>query len=98
MVHSNNNLLPGRGVIRHHSEYSSVSASRLNIHCSSHGPALWANINNVANVEVTANQNRSTLNIDPVPMFAGGQFDCYVDLKFSTNVYLFGNKSGMMYR
>ena len=71
-----------------------MNASRLNIYCSSNGPALWANINNVANVQIT-NQTKSTLNIDPVSLFAGGQFDCYVDLKFSTNVYLFGNKSGM---
>ena len=74
-----------------------MNASPLIIHCSSHGATLWANINNVANVQITANQNRSTINIDPVPVFAGGQFDCYTDLKFSTNVYLFGNRSGMMY-
>ena len=95
MVHSNDNLLPGRGVSRHHMEYASVNASRLDIHCSSNGAALWANINEVPNVQITANQTRSTLDIDPVLLFPGGQFDCYVDLKFTTNIYLFGNRSGM---
>ena len=96
VVHSNSNLLPGRGVIRHHLEYAPVNAAHLNIHCSSNGAALWTNINEVANVHITANQTRSTLHIDPVLLFAGGRFDCYIDLKYSTNVYLFGNRSGMM--
>ena len=96
VVHSNSNLLPGRGLIRHHSEFASVYASRLNIHCSSHGMTIWTNINEVANVQITENQTRSTLHIDQVLLFPGGQFDCYIDVKFSTNVYLFGNRSGMM--
>jgi hypothetical protein len=93
VIYSEDSLLPSRGVVRHHSEFTTASPERLDIGCLSFGSTLWINTRNIPNVVITSDSNRSNLNVDSTELFLGGQFDCYVDLSFSSNVYLFGNRS-----
>ena len=94
VIYSEDSLLPSRGVVWHHSEFTTASPERLDIGCLSFGSTLWINTRNIPNVVITSDSNRSNLNVDSTELFLGGQFDCYVDLSFSSNVYLFGNRSG----